>query len=749
MAYDKFLIAPLTSGVQTNVKPWLIMNDAFESLFNVYTWRGRIKKRIGARVMNGGVSAVQQQFYTRLRVKIGTTDGAGDIAGTVPGAIFKIGQAFSIGDEMFTVIATGAPANMLTTGAATVATYNTATGAYVINGSDATTDVYFYPAEPVMGLRSYDVAAINNEQIFAFDTQFAYTFVDAVGWQRADTGSVATWTGSDSDFFWTANYRGAAANDFVMFVTNNVPADAMRYWNGANFNAFGSLATTKINPNVLNNDFIKTCLLIVPFKDRLLLLNTTENIGGVDQTYVNRVRYSQNGSPLAAEAWYETPQFGGYLEAPTKEAITAIDLLKDRLIVFFENSTWELVYNGNQTNPFQFQQLDNDLGVESTNSVISFNKFSLGFGSNGIHSCNGLNVDRIDTIIPSTIFDVRNNNQGAKRVAGIRDFWVEMVYWAFPSIQNSDGPADQNIYPNAMLVYDYVNNTWATNDDSITAFGNFYLQQAITWANSNSTWQETNDIWDDPSLQDSFRSIIAGNQQGFTFVMDAERSVNAMGLQITGIADNGDLTVTVTSIAHNLADDSYVYITGVIDDGGTIAAALNNTIFMIDKIDADTFLIQVPAVLTGNYLGGGVLTRVSQISLLTKQYNFYNKVGTDMSVMKAQFLVDRTAAGKMNVEWFTSSSDIDLFQEGQVSGTSQGTAVLETSPYALVPFEQTQDRFWHTIYMQTQGENVQVALFMSEDTTLDTDAAFSDFQLNAIMFYVTPVQTYGQQPEDL
>lgn len=746
MAYDKFLIAPLTDGVQTNVRPWLIMNSAFESLFNVYTWRGRIKKRIGARVMNGGVSAVQQQFFTRLRIKLPAqvTDAMGDVVGTVPGAIFKIGQAFSIGDEMFTVIAAGAPANMLTTGAATVATYDTTNGNYVINGATPLTQVYFYPAEPVMGLRSYDVAAINNEQIFAFDTQFSYVYVDATGWEQADSGALATWTGSDSDFFWTANYRGAAANDFVMFVTNNVPADAMRYWDGANFNAFGSLATTKINPDVLNNDFIKTCLLIVPFKDRLLLLNTTENISGVDQTYANRVRYSQNGSPLAADAWYETPQFGGFLEAPTKEAITAIDLLKDRLIVFFENSTWELVYNGNQTNPFQFQQLDNDLGVESTNSTISFNKFSLGFGSTGIHSCNGLNVDRIDNLIPSTIFDVRNNNQGAKRVAGIRDFWVEMVYWSFPSIQNSDGPADDNIYPNSMLVYDYVNNTWAANDDSITAFGNFYLQQAVTWANVNATWQETNDIWDDPSLQDSFRSIVAGNQQGFTFVMDAERSVNSMGLQITGIADNGNLTVTITSVAHNLAGDSFIYITGVIASGGTMAAGLNDTIFKVDRVDADTFLIQVPAVLTGNYLGGGVLTRVSQIAILTKQYNFYNKVGTDMSVMKAQFLVDRTATGRIETTWITSSSSVGLFQDGQVSGASQGTAILETSPYALVPFEQTQDRFWHTIYMQAQGENVQVALFMSEDITLDKDAAFSDFQLNAIMFYVTPVQTYGQ-----
>ena len=746
MAYDKFLVAPLTSGTQQNVKPWLIMDDAFDFMRNMYTWRGRVKKRVGARVMNGGVSTVQQQFYTRLRIKLGTTDGLGYLAGNVPGTIYAIGQAFSIGDVMLTVVFAGTPGIMESTTGSLANTYNTTTGAYVIVGAPINTDVYFYPAQPVMALVSYDSPAINNEQMFGFDTQFAYTFVDALGWQRVGAGAVATWTGTDADFFWTTNYRGAAANDYLMFITNNVPADAMRYWDGAAFNAFGSAATTPINAA---NDFVKTCLLMISFKNRLLLLNTTEHINGVDQTFTNRVRWCQTGSPLITAGsptpWYDTGggQFGGFVDAPTREAITAIDILKDRLIVFFENSTYELVYNGNQTDPFQFQKLDSDLGVESTHSVISFNKFTFGFGSVGIHSCNGLNVDRIDQLIPYTIFDVNNENFGPQRVAGIRDFWVELLYWAYPSVRNSSGPQAQNKYPNAVLVYDYVNGTWAINDDSITAFGNFFLQESITWQGLNSTWEETDDLWDDPSLQDNFRSIVAGNQQGFTFVVDEERSVNSIALQITDMDPNGQ-TVNVFSYEHNLKDGSYVYITGVVDSDGILATAVNGKIFKITYIDKDTFSIIIDVDSTSTYYGGGSITRVSEPELFTKQYNFYNKVGADMALLKTQLLVDRTSSGQLTVDWAMSTNNESGFLNGELSGSAIGTAILETTPYALVPFEQNQKRFWHTVYQQAQGENVQLFVYLNDEQLLDTAIAFSDIEINAFMYYVTPVQTYGQ-----
>ena len=115
------------------------------------------------------------------------------------------------------------------------------------------------------------------------------------------------------------------------------------------------------------------------------------------------------GSPLDSSAWrQDLAGSGNALDASTTEAIITVEFVKDRLIVFFERSTWELVYTGNQAYPFNWQQINTELGAESTFSIVPFDKICIGVGNVGIHACNGANVERIDEKIPDTVFDIHN-----------------------------------------------------------------------------------------------------------------------------------------------------------------------------------------------------------------------------------------------------------------------------------------------------------------------------------------------------
>src|ERR1700684_3502142 len=177
MPFDRFLIGPLKTGLQRDLRPFLIADDAFQNLLNAYVFRGRVRKRFGERLMGTGWdSAVTEPLFSRFRINLGNTDGSGNFSGTVPGVVFKVGQMFSVGDEIFTVSVTGTPGVMLTTGASTVHTYDTTSGAVVINGAAITTAAYFYPGEPVMGLTVYQNGPINDQPSYGFDTQFAYKF---------------------------------------------------------------------------------------------------------------------------------------------------------------------------------------------------------------------------------------------------------------------------------------------------------------------------------------------------------------------------------------------------------------------------------------------------------------------------------------------------------------------------------------------------------------------------------------------
>lgn len=724
MAYDRFYIGYIdpSASLDTSLRPFAIPDNAFERLQNAYVFRGRVRKRFGSRFMvpTSGATDSLEQLVSRVRILVDTTDGAGAASGTVPGTVFGIGQAFSIGDELYTVNITGAPAALLSTGAGT-GTYNTTTGAFTFAGAPATTEVYFYPATPIMGLITYEVNTVSDEELIAFDTQFAYEYT-ATGWERLAAEAMAgdsVWTGSDSQFFWGANWRGVAASDYILFVTNYNAPDLLRYYDGTQW--------ATLNPLFNATDTIETARIIMVFKNRLLLLNVIEDISGL-QTFSNRCRFSQNGSPLAADAWREDiPGRGGFIDAPTREAIITAQFLKDRLIVYFETSTWELVYTGNEILPFRWQQINTELGAESTFSQVPFDKVVLGVGNVGIHACTGYSVERIDQKIPNSVFDIHNENNGIERVYGIRDYFVEMVYWTFPGEDR-----DTNFpFPNRVLIFNYKTGSWAFNDDSITAFGYYQPNAGITWAQATQTWQDSTESWSSGELSALFRNVVAGNQEGYVFIIDPNSTRNAAVLQLTDITSPGAFSIPVTVINHNLAQGDYILIESVQGTTG-----LNDTIVLVDSVDnANVFRINVPSGIAGTYTGGGVISRVTPVDILSKQYNFYASEGRNAYVSKVEFLTDKTENGQVTIDFFTSSSDLSLVSEGTNSGSLLGTNVLETSAYTLVPYEDTQRRVWHPVYFQADGEVIQLRIYLSDEQIVDPDIVFSDFQMHALVVY--------------
>ena len=743
MAYDRFMIAPVNSGLQTDLKPWLIQDDAWAQLNNAYVFRGRVRKRFGSELMGTGWSSVATApLYSRLRIMVGTTDGAGDLSATVPGAIFKVGQMFSIGDNMFTVYnsAAGAQPMLKTGGTATTYTYNIGTGAYVFVGAAVTTAVYFYPADPVMGITNYETGTINNHPSYAFDTQFAYLFSGG-SWNRSDTAGVPVWRGTDLHFFWTTNWQAIVNTPPVLFVTNfnaaigaPVPAtDDPIYTFGnpsSTWAAFSALTIFKTA-----GDFVQTAKIIVPFKNRLILLNTIENIAGVHVAFTNRCRFSHNGSPFATNAWLEPNQTtggqnadgAGYIDASTEEQIVSAEFTKDRLIVYFERSTWELAYTGNEIQPFVWQKINTELGSESTFSTISFDKQILTIGNTGVHACNGSNVERIDNLIPDQIFTIRDKDNGPARIWGIRDYFTEMVYWTFPS--TNQVPSEK--FPTRVLVYNYKNGTWAFNDDCITAFGYFEQQTGATWAIQTETWAVANFAWRSGTISAQFRQVIAGNQQGFVFIIDDEESRNAPVMQITNM-DNTTPYLILLIIDHTLNVGDYIYI----ENAQGVTFSTTYTIYPVYQVIDPDHVSAGPATFTGTYTGGGTAARVSNLGILSKQWNPYVDKGRDVYLAKIDFGVLRTTAGQVTVDYFPSASEMSMIDEGINTGAILGTNVLETFPYPTVLFEAVQDRLWHPVYFQTEGQCIQILIHMSAAQLANPAIALADFELEGLMLHV-------------
>jgi hypothetical protein len=769
MPMDRFLIAPLDTGLQTDMKPWLIADDAWAQLNNVYVFRGRARKRFGSTYMGVGTNLTQQALRSRLSILIGVTDGSGDLSFTAPGNIFQPGQGFSIGDTFFTVYQLGTPANMFRNdGNIGTATFNTTNGDFVITNALINTNVYFYTAQPVMGLTLYEKGSINNQRAFAFDTQFAYSFFNGF-WQLSGAltlgpppiGAVPQWHGTNLNFFWVTNWDANTNDEVAMFVTNfnatigtpGVNDDPMWFYSNSLTPQWAPFSPYTVF--LPDGSFVQTARIIVIFQNRLLLLNTIEFNGttSLNAPFVNRCRFSLYGSPLAnvtvgsdfapfsflegneiltVGAATSEGKGGSFVDATTEEQIVSAEFIKDRLIVYFERSTWELAYTGNQIGPFVWQKLNTELGSEAPNSTVPFDKIILTVGNTGIHACNGSNVERIDTKIPDQIFQINTNNMGTTRVAGIRDYSVEMVYWSFPSVNENVN----DIFPNRVIVYNYRNNSWSFNDDCITVFGYFEQQPDLIWSSMTQTWEEANMTWNSGVLEAQSRQVIAGNQEGFVFLVQADYSQNAAAMQLTNITVNGT-GLNLTIINHTLQVNDFIYLQNLVQ---VILNPLDPThsptfIFKIQQvIDSNTVFIN-PATLVGTYDGGAYVARVSQINMLSKQWNPYVDKGRDVYLAKIDFNVLKTTAGAVTVDYYPSYTSLSMINEGTATGTIMGSSVLEMFPYPVVPIESVQTMLWHQVYFQTQGEAIQINITLNDEQMLGIATAFSDFELEGLVLH--------------
>jgi len=755
MVFDKYLIAPFNTGLETDLRPWIIPDQAFAQMDNAYVFRGRVIKRFGETLTGTGwTDETVAHLYSRLRIALTGGAGIGTLnAGTATGVlatrgggtIKKVGQIFSVGNIIFTIvdIAAGAHA-MLSTDPTASGTYNITTDTYVINAVLADgTQIYFYPSEPVQGITQYDNGAINNQPTWAYDTQFAYTYSGGY-WIQSGAGR---WHGNNLNFYWSTNWTGVSADKTNLFVSNfqvknlngivDANDDPIWTYDGATWSAFKPVYL--LGGAGAGNYIVSTALIILPFKDRLVLLNTveTDNTAApntLNKHFPNRCRFSHNGSPFpTATAWLEPNQTGadgaGWVDAPTEEEIVSAGFVKDRLIVYFERSTWELVYTGNQILPFVWQKINTELGSESTYSSVQFDKVLLTIGNTGIHACNGANVERIDNKIPEEVFQIKDKLNNTSRVSGVRDYFVEMVYWTF----QSNGAPSTQAYPNKVLVYNYQNGSWSFNDDCITTFGYFEQQADDTWQEEDIQWNAANFTWNSGITQAQFRQVIAGNPQGYVFIVNPDVSTNAPVMMIAQMAYNtvtGQVTLTI--VDHNLAVGDFIKI--------------SNTTFIpgIYKVTGVLGTSQVTIytdVDPGIYTGGATITRVSNIVILSKQWNPYVDQDYQFHLSRIDFNVDRTTDGQVTVDYFPSYTQLSMIDEATATGSIMGTSILETSPYTLKPLEKVQDQLWHPVYFQTDGDSVQIKIYMNDDQ-MTTDAISSSwFELHAMVLYTRKTST--------
>lgn len=659
------------SGLQTNVKPFLLPDQAFQKLNNAYIYRDRVKKREGLRFLGrlrraisieslgvSGVSPWTFNVYSTLAIPI-----TGE-----PNAEIQSGDAtflITVGVDTFIDLGNG---TLQRNDGNTQSTINYVTGNItlvltVAPGTAATITFHYFPLLPTMGIDVRETQNINNEQTIFFDTKYAYIYSNP-NFDEFIPGF--TWTGSDSDFFWCTNYRGSTPDARLFFETNfvNSATSPMRYTDLA------AIAWTDFKPAVDATNFLITAKILIPYYGRLLALNVYEgpNYGIGASNIFNRCRFSQIGSPIAADAW-RSDQFGkgGFIDAPTSEQIMSATFFKNTLIVRFERSTWQLRYVGEYGLPFLWERISSDFGADSAFSDVLFDDFVLSVGDKAITASTASGTKRIDLQIPDTVFSFKNANNDNQRIQSARDFRKETVYWNY--VGTADESSVQGKFPNHVLIYNYRNNTYGIFRDNVTAFGTFQNPNGITWDSTDVLWQDTNVTWDDPGEQSLYPDIVCGNQHGFISIYaDIDQTEDDTSLTITAI-DLTSIPITLTVPNHNFSQNEIIYLTGTLfvdSMNVSVDPGINNQIYLVTVIDDDniqlykwngTNYVSVTTSFTYTYIGGGKIALFPLMEVQTKDFNPFQQDGQQLKLSYIDFLTDASPGAAVAIKLFINSSD--------------------------------------------------------------------------------------------
>lgn len=753
MTYTPLYIKKPETGLVQSRPEFILPDDAFPILENAYVWRERIKRRQGLATLG----RLRRVFTGSSLGLSGASPWSFNIYSTiVPPIIPEANAEIEVGSVQITigavVLIDQGDGTLQTNPVSGVSgTINYLNGNVVITGAGAgvasTINFNYFPALPVMGLRGRELNSINVEQTIAFDTVYAYRYL--TGWEEFIPGT--TWSGTDSDFFWSTNYWISAGNSKIFWVTNfsGTGGDPIRYTDGSvwidfapQIDAVGTLLTQ--------------CLAMLPFRGRLVTFNTLEGANlATSVSFPQRIRWAAIGNPFTTvsaivttvnpNAWRDDIRGqGGFLDIPTSESIVSVGFVRDNLVIYCERSTWQLRYTGRTIAPFQIEKVNSELGSESTFSAVQFDTSLVGIGDKGIVECDSFKSERIDIKIPDLVFEFKNENEGTKRVHGIRDFQQRLAYWTY--VYNP-GDSSTSKFPNRRLVFNYENDSWAIFTDSLTCFGNFQSSVERTWQNSDFTWEEANFPWLD--IPSQFPSLIGGNQQGYVMYLSSNlqpKVSNDPTLLIKNITGSLVTPTIIESPNHNLETGQVIQVLNI--PSTDFFASLNNQIFGIVIIDANNFELwkystqtqdfTVPQFnLPGTYIGGGEIAVRDGFSIVSKKFNYLEQ-GENIQLGYIDVLLDNTADGSISLYVYldyNNSTPINILPQNinpdSISPDNFFNTTIDT--FATGGIQGTKN--WQRVFCPARGNFITLQWTLSKQQ-LTTSAQESDVEIGAQILWM-------------
>jgi len=509
MSYQPFLIADFREGLENYSEAWLGSEQAVTELNNCYLRRGKFIKRPGQSVFGqlGDITSGETGFanpggnqYTitlanpvivRRSLKIYDSGGAQ--------VVRDDGQGNLTGD----VDAGGTNTIDYSTGAIDVTFSGAITGT-------VTADYSTEHARATRGIKKYDRYS-GGDILLAFDSYRMSKWVTTNDYfENVDDGSSNYDLWNSTNLIHTATY-----GDFIWIVDNSILSAGSPATGGVKVYDGSVISDPDLDLDAAGTPTaVKGALMVFMYQERIVLLNTVE--GTSNTRHPQRARWSAIGvTPTTSQGWFD-PELsgvfgkGGRNDAPTNDEIVSAGFVGQRLVVFFENSTFALDPTNNPDLPFVWRKLSQTRKCNSTFGTIEYDNYVTAVGGKGIVASDAQKVEAFDKKIPDFIFNIDQDN--INLCASVRADILDQGLLAYPESPNSSSN-------NKILGFNYDEGSWFTYTQSAHCFGTWESSGDKTYDDYDGTNFDdlANTNWDARNLQGYFPYVLSGGDSGYVY----------------------------------------------------------------------------------------------------------------------------------------------------------------------------------------------------------------------------------------
>lgn len=519
-----------------------------------------------------------------------------------------------------------------------------------------------------------------------------------------------TFTGTFSNFFSVVNCYGTQGGVSVKIavITNNV--DAIRYYDGMCLKYLNTNLSVKA-ANVITYDITK-CLHVEFYRERLLLVSPT--VTGIPVT--NGIYWSVAGNALD---FTNDEQ----LIATTSEPIKTYKIINTDMIVRFSNSERVFRYTGDAFSPFRWDSTNIIWACDAPYSAINYDSWFSSVGKPAIVGSDGVNIKRVDEIIPDFTDPYRISQQipalfmdqtsigqcYGERFDDLKEGWLCYRSAPSPTVSPSD----------SVLAFNYLDSTYAVYTFPFSCLGFGTILNSPVWGNDFREWGSVEDTWDTFNLTKGSLTDLAGDQFGNVFELDV---ADTMGPEKTGTITNvtNASPAQITSASHGLDNGDQIVIQGVVGPD-----EINNQIFVVTVVDANNFTVPFDTTLLAPYdSGGNWFTAPVLMNVVSKNFN--------------PFIEQGQLARFGYIDLFLSSNDnttlrVQFYKDDQLD-TTYNTYYQET-PITLTANGQT--KVWKRIYVGAVAKEHTIRFYQNPEdfssTTLNQPV-----WLHAMVLYFKP-----------